>query len=409
MNDGRAADGAAASTPSQLKAARHAFLFGNFVIGCGVMVVAGTLNDIARSFDVSVPLAGQLIAIAAAAMALGAPLAAGLVAGWDRRRLLAGSLVWYAVGHLACSLTTDYATLWPVRALSVLAAAVFSPQAAAAIGYMAPPPQRGRAITYVFLGWSLASVLGLPLGAWIGEGWGWRWAFRVVALLAVVGAVWVWRAVPDGVRPAAVSRRGWHGLLARPRLMALVAVTALSAAGQFTLFSYLAPYYRQALGADAAQTSLLFAWFGAFGVVGNVLLTRVIDRAGADRAVNVLAASIAVSLLLWPLGTGFVSMAAVLVPWAFGCFALNSAQQARIALAAPALAPALMALNTSAIYLGQAIGAAGGGWMISHGGYAPLPQVGLAWMAAAIVLSVVVGRSMRRRPEPDEAPSHGAA
>ena len=93
----------------QLDAARHAFLFGNFVIGCGVMVVAGTLNDIARSFDVSVPLAGQLIAIAAAAMALGAPLAAGLVAGWDRRRLLAGSLVWYAVGHLACSLTTDYA------------------------------------------------------------------------------------------------------------------------------------------------------------------------------------------------------------------------------------------------------------------------------------------------------------
>ena len=296
-----------------------------------------------------------------------------------------------------------------MRALSVLAAAVFSPQAAAAIGYMAPAAQRGRAITYVFLGWSLASVLGLPLGAWIGEGWGWRWAFRAVALLAVVGAVWVWRAVPDGVRPAAVSRRGWSGLLARPRLMALVAVTALSAAGQFTLFSYLAPYYRQALGANAAQTSLLFAWFGAFGVVGNVLLTRVIDRAGADRAVNVLAASIAVSLLLWPLGTGFVSMAAVLVPWALGCFALNSAQQARIALAAPSLSPALMALNTSAIYLGQAVGAAGGGWMVAHGGYAPLPRVGLAWMAAAVVLSIVVGRSMRRRPEPDDAPAHGVA
>ena len=97
-------------------------------------------------------------------------------------------------------------------------------------------------------------------------------------------------------------------------------------------------------------------------------------------------------------------MAVVLVPWALGCFALNSAQQARIALAAPSLSPALMALNTSAIYLGQAVGAAGGGWMVAHGGYAPLPRVGLAWMAAAVVLSIVVGRSMRRRPEPEDAP-----
>ncbi len=408
MNDGRPDARASAATPAQVDAARHAFLFGNFVIGCGVMVVAGTLNDIARSLDVSVSLAGQLITIAAVALALGAPLAAGLVAGWDRRRLLAGSLVWYAVGHVACSLMPSYASMWPVRALSVLAAAVFSPQAAAAIGFMAPPAQRGRVITYVFLGWSLASVLGLPLGAWIGEGWGWRWAFRAVAVLAVAAAAWVWRAVPDGVRPATVSRQAWGGLLAQPLLMALVAVTALSAAGQFTMFSYLAPYYRQALGADAAQTSLLFAWFGAFGLVGNILLTRFIDRAGADRAANVLAASIALTLALWPLGTGFVSMAAVLVPWGLGCFALNSAQQARIALAAPALAPALMALNTSAIYLGQAVGAAGGGWMVAHGGYAPLPRVGLAWMAVAILLSVVVGRRMRRDPQPGETHPHGS-
>ena len=82
----------------------------------------------------------------------------------------------------------------------------------------------------------------------------------------------------------------------------------------------------------------------------------------------------------------------VSIPWALGCFSSNSAQQARLGRAAPALAPALMALNSSAIYLGQAAGASSGGWTIEHGGYAPLHWIGAAWMAAAITLSVWVGR-----------------
>ena len=393
-----AAAGVAAATAAcpgleaRLPATRHALLFGNFVIGCGVMSVGGTLNDLSRSLGVSVSLAGQLIAIAAAVMCFGAPLLAGVVAGWDRRRLLALALVWYAVGHLACSLVPGYAALWPVRGLTMLAAAVFTPQAAAAVGFMAAPERRGRAITYVFLGWSLASVLGMPLAAWIGEGFGWRWAFRGVALLSLVAAAGVWRALPDGVRPAALSWRAWRGLLGAPLPMAMVAVTALLSAGQFTLWSYFAPYWRQALGADATQIGLLFAWFGAFGLLGNVILTRTIDRTGAHRAVDTLALMIAASLALWPLATGFGGMAVVLLPWALGCFAANSAQQARLGQAAPALAPALMALNTSALYLGQALGASGGGWLVAHGGYAPLPRVGLAWVVAAIALSLWVTR-----------------
>jgi MFS transporter, DHA1 family, inner membrane transport protein len=87
-------------------------------------------------------------------MALGAPLLAGLLGGWDRRRLLTLALLWYGVGHLLCALMPGYAALLPLRALTVLAAAVFTPQAAAAINVLAPPHQRGRAITFVFLGWS---------------------------------------------------------------------------------------------------------------------------------------------------------------------------------------------------------------------------------------------------------------
>jgi predicted MFS family arabinose efflux permease len=371
---------------------RWALMFGNFVIGCGVMSAAGTLNDLARSLDVSVALAGQVIAISAATIAFGAPLLAGWISGFDRRRLLALSLLWYAAGHVLCALVPSYAALWPVRAITMLAAAVFTPQAAAAIGFMASAQERGRAITFIFLGWSVASVLGLPVSAWIGETFGWRMAYDSIAALSLIAAVWVYAVMPDGVRPASLSLHAWRGVLSNPVLMSIVMVTALFGAAQFTLFSYFTPYLRHALGATTEQITLLLAWFGAFGLIGNVVLSRVIDRVGPNVAITVTMSLIATSLLLWPLADSLVSMALLTVPWALGCFASNSTQQARLILAAPALAPALMALNTSAIYLGQAAGASSGGWLIANAGYAPLNWVGLIWIVAAIAVSLWAGR-----------------
>jgi predicted MFS family arabinose efflux permease len=384
--------------------ARWALLFGNFTIGCGVMVTAGALNDLVSSLQVSVAVGGQLIAAAAVVMAVGAPVLAAVVAGIDRRRLLTFALAWFAIGHALSALMPSYAALLPVRALSVLGAAVFTPQAAAAIGVMVPASERGRAITFVFLGWSISSVLGMPVHAYIGEAFGWRWAFGLVALLSAGGALWVWLAMPDGVRPPALSRAAWREVFTHPALMAIVAVTALSAAGQFTLFSYIAPYYRQVLQATPTHISLMFLWFGAIGVLGNVLVSRHIDRLGADRVVAGLLCCLAAGLLAWPLGTSLLAMALVITPWAFGCFSSNSAQQARLSLAAPALTPALVALNSSAMYVGQALGASSGGAILARQGFGPLHWVGLAWMAAAIVLSVWAGRRLAARPL---APAHG--
>lgn len=377
---------------NRLPGARWALLFGNFAIGCGVMVVAGSLNDLTRSLGVSVALGGQLIAIGALVMCFGAPLLAGWVSGFDRRRLLAGALAWYAVGHALCALADSHAALWPLRALTVLGAAVFTPQAAAAVGHMARPEQRGRAITFIFLGWSLSSVLGMPMSAWVGETFGWRTAFGVVSVLSAVGALAVLRTMPDGVKPAALSIAAWGQVLRHPVLMAMVVVTALQSAGQFTLLSYLAPYAKQVLGASPGELGGLFMWFGAFGLVGNVLLARHVDRVGAARAATAAIGLTAVSLALWPLATTLATAALVITPWALACFAANSAQQARLGQAAPAYAAALMALNSSAIYLGQAVGSASGGWLLGWGGFGPLSQVGLVFVLLAIGLSVWAGR-----------------
>ena len=373
-----------------------ALLFGNFVIGTGVMVVPGTLNDISNSLAVSVPEAGQLISAAALVMCLGAPLMVAVVAKWDRRRLLSLVMLWYGMLHVLSATMPTFGSLLVVRVLTVISPAIFTPQAAACIAFLVPPHQRSKAISLVFLGWSLASVVGMPLGALVGGTWGWRYAFSVVGVLSAISALWVWQAMPDGVKPPAFSLATWRETLRSGPLMLCVLVTALYSAGQFVLFSYFAPYYKAMFDITPTQLSLMFAWFGAFGFFGNFWVTRNIERLGPARTVLMAMGSIAFSLLLWPLGTSLLLTALVLIPWALGCFSANSAQQARLSGMAPALTSGSIALNTSAMYAGQAVGATSGGWLIAHGQMSNLHWAGLAGLLLAMAVSIFATRIQSR-------------
>jgi predicted MFS family arabinose efflux permease len=344
-----------------------------------------------------VATAGQLISAGALLMCVGAPLFAALVAGWDRRRLLAWSMVWFALLHLACAFAPSFGWLLALRVLALVPPAVFTPQAAACVGLLVPPAQRGRAITFIFLGWSVASVLGMPLGAWLGGTFGWRSAFGAITAMSLASAVWVWRALPDGIQPPALSMQAWRATFRSKALMAAVLVTVLYAAGQFVQFSYFAPWFKQALAATPGQLSLYFMWFGAWGLLGNVLMTRYIDRLGSERSVMIGIALMALGLACFGLGSaGFALAALVVIPWALGCFSSNSAQQARLVGIAPALAPASVALNSSAMYAGQALGAASGGWLIAQGGMDWLHWAGFIGLLAAVGVSALASRFARQ-------------
>jgi DHA1 family inner membrane transport protein len=393
-----------------LNAARWALLVGNFVIGCGVMVVGGTLNDLTHSLQISVTQGGHLIAIAAVMMGVGAPLLAALVAGMERRRLLTLTMLWYALGHALCAWAPDYDWLWPIRALTVLSAAVFTPQAAATAGFMSTPAKRGQAITFVFMGWAVASVAGMPLAAWVGERLGWRVAMGGIAAAAVLSALLVHQFLPKGIKPPALSLRSWRKVFKSPLLMGVVLVTLCQSAGQFTVQAYMAPYYKSVFEANAEQISLMFGYFGVLALGGNLLLNRVVDRVGAAPAVSTTLSLIALSLLLWPLGSTLPLLALVVIPWALSGFATNSGQQARLGGLSPRLAPALMALNTSAIYLGHALGASGGGWVLAQGstvnaGYQSLHWLGLVWLIVALSISLWAHKTQHRHEIPDVSQS----
>ena len=362
---------------------------GNFVIGTGVMLVPGTLNDISTSMQISIATAGQLITAGAIAVAVGAPLLAAVVGRMDRRFLLAASMLWYAALHMACTLATSYSSLLVLRVLALVSAAIFTPQAAAVAGMLVAPERRGRAITTVFLGWSVASVIGSPMAALIGGNYGWRVAFGVLALLALLCTLLVWRVIPSGVRPPAISGALWRQTLSSPAMLLTVAVTALSATGQFTVFAYFSPYVAQVLNGSPGDLALLLAVFGACGVLGSFAISRGIDRIGPSQAVMITLVLMALSMLLWPFGTSVLMLCWVCIPWGLGCFSCNSAQQARLVALAPVMASVSISLNTSAMYLGQGLGSALGGVMVSQGKIAQLHWAGLAGLMLAISLSLL--------------------
>ena len=376
-----------------------ALLFGNFVIGTGVMIVPGTLSVISQSLRIPVATAGQLISAGALLMCIGAPLFATVVAGWDRRKLLALSMLWYAALHALCALMPDFASLLVVRVLTMISPAIFTPQAAACVGLLVPDNQRGRAITFVFLGWSVASVVGMPVGAYLGGALGWQSAFLLVAALGLVSSFWVWNAMPKGVKPPALSRAAWALTLRSPALMTCILVTTLYAAGQFVLFAYLSPYYKAKFNISPLELSTLFMWMGALGLLGNIWMSRNVDRLGAQRMVWMGICGMILSLLIWPFGTTLLLAAAVITPWAICIFATNSAQQARLVGFAPALASASVALNTSAMYAGQAIGTALGGILISTERMDDLNWYGLVVLLLALAASLwATSLSKRHKP-----------
>ena len=384
--------------PQRLPRVLWPMMFGNVVIGMGVMVVAGLLNDIHTSMAVSITTAGQLISISAFVVCLGAPVIAASVGRWDRRQLLVGSMVWYAVFHALAALAPGFYSLLGWRVLGMLAAAAYTPQAAACIGMLVPPAQRGRAITFVFLGWSVASVLGTPLGAWIGGTFGWRWSMALLAVLSVVSAVWLAARLPRGLVPPALSTAAWRQTFSSPALMLTLSITVMSAAGQFVLFSYMAPYVVQRFDTTPTQFSLLLLAYGGCGFLGNALLSRRIDHMGAERAMGMALSSIALGMALVSQTQAFGWMVAAILPWGLGVFASNSAQQARLVGIAPTLASASVALNTSAMYLGQAMGATLGGWLILHQGLSVLPGVGSLGLVMALAMSLWASRMARKHP-----------
>lgn len=384
-------------TGQQANRALWALLAGNLLIGTGVLLPAGLLAVMMADLEMGAGRAGLIITVGGLVVGFGAPVLAGLTSQVDRRLLLAIALGLYVAGHVGAALTGDFGVLLAFRALTVVGAAIFTPQAAATVGLLVPAERRGGAIAFIFIGWSLASVLGIPLGSLAGEALGWRATYLVMAGLSALGVVLVWRVVPAGLRVQALALASWVRVLTDLRLLCVLAVTMFSMSGQFTLFTYVAPILAQVYGLGADVIGLTFLASGVAGVAGNYAASKLAGRFGIERSILLAVLCVCGGQLLIAVGWGsYAAFLAGVCLWGLGGFAANSLQQSRLVAIAPALASATVALNTSVVYLGQSLGSATGGQLIAAGPGARMALAGAGFAALAAGLSVLAHRWPRR-------------
>src|SRR5712671_5133271 len=353
--------------PTASQATLWSLLIGNFVTGIGVLMPAGLLNDLNAAFAQDAATTGELIAYGAAVLFVEAPLLAFLTNRIDRRLLLTTALMVYAIGHFASAFAPNFATLLLIRVLMIGGAAVFTPQAASAVSVLVPPERRAAAVAFIFLGWPTASAIGVPLASLMGGYVGWSAAYLIMGGACTVAAIGIFLTLPARLHVPRLSLATWRSVLTSGTITAILAVTLLFIAGQFTVYSYIAAELKSRFAAAPLLISTLFAVYGIAGVVGSVVSANVIGRLGAAKTVSVHLAIVLIGLMLWSASGSILSIAvAGLIAWGYGGGPSISGQQARLIGAAPEAASASVALNTSVLYAGQASGAYIGGVLLSH-------------------------------------------
>ncbi|RWM25134.1 MFS transporter [Mesorhizobium sp.] len=383
--------------------ALYALTAGAFGIGVTEFVIMGLLLDVSADLGVSISAAGLLISGYALGVVVGAPLLGALTGRLPRKTLLLALMVVFTVGNLACALAPGYWTLMAARVLTAFAHASFFGVGSVVATSLVAPNRKASAIALMFTGLTVANILGVPFGTWLGQAYGWRSTFLAVTLVGVVAFAVIALLVPRDEPAAADEEKSSEGALAvlgrRPVLLGLL-TTVLSWVGVFAAFTYLAPLLTRISGFSEASVSPILLVFGGGLVAGNLVGGRLADRHLVPTVIGTLVALSAVLFVMTAamhqsiaaiIAVGLLGAAAFATVAPLQMWVLEKAKGAGQGLAS--------SFNIAAFNLGNAIGAWLGGFVIDHGpGLGTVPLVAGLVPLAALAVVFLAQRLERGRP-----------
>uniref|UniRef100_A0AAU1LUB1 MFS transporter n=1 Tax=Streptomyces sp. NBC_00148 TaxID=2903626 RepID=A0AAU1LUB1_9ACTN len=374
-----------------------ALAIGAFGIGTTEFVIMGLLPDVAADFQVSIPTAGFLVTGYALGVVLGAPLMTILGTRLTRKRMLMLLMGLFIVGNVVSALAPVFGVMLAGRVIASLAHGAFFGIGSVVAADLVAPEKKAGAIAMMFTGLTVANVVGVPLGTFIGQSLGWRVTFFVVAGLGVLGLLGVAKLVPEQPKPQGVRIRHELAAFRNVQVLLAMAMTVLGFGGVFAAITYITPMMTETAGFAASSVTWLLVLFGLGMVGGNLLGGKFADRHLMPMLYVALGA-LAVVLALFTL-TAHNKIAAAVTIVLIGAlgFATVPPLQKRVldqAAGAPTLASAV---NIGAFNLGNALSAWLGGLVIAAGfGYTAPNWVGAVLAASALVLAVLSGALERR-------------
>jgi DHA1 family inner membrane transport protein len=363
----------------------YALTAGAFGIGTTEFIIMGLLLQVAADMQVSVSTAGLLISGYALGVFVGAPLLTLGTRRMPRKAVLLALMAIFTLGNAACALAPGYGWLMAARVLTSLAHGTFFGVGSVVATGLVAPNKRASAISTMFIGLTIATLLGVPFGAWLGLLFGWRAAFWAVAMIGVIAFAIVAVFVPGHVgrddQPA--SLRDEMAVLARPQVLLGLAITVFGFGGLFTVFTYIQPILTRISGFSPGAVSPILLVLGAGLAIGNVMGGRFADRGLTRALIGTLAGLAIVLVALAPALSMKVPTVLLMGLLGVAAFATVAPLQLRVLEhAGSAGANLASSLNIAAFNLGNALGAWAGGITIDAGlGLAALPLV-----AAAITL-----------------------
>lgn len=373
-----------ARSPSRpgIPIALYALTVGAFGIGTTEFVIMGLLLQVAADLDVTVAAAGLLISGYALGVFVGAPLLTTATGRLPRKAVLLALMAIFTLGNLACALAPNYELLMVARVITSMAHGTFFGVGSVVATNLVPPDRKASAISIMFTGLTVATLLGVPAGAWLGLQFGWRAAFWAVTVIGVVAMLIIATLVPsDKGAHAPLAWRDEVKVLARPQVLLGLLMTVFGFAGVFAVFTYIQPLLTQVTGFSDAAVSPILLIFGVGMILGNLIGGRLADRRLVPSLLGTLAVLAVVLIAMsFALPSPVATIAATALLGA-AAFATVAPLQLRVLQQADGAGQNLASsLNIAAFNLGNALGAWAGGITIERG-----PGLtALTWVAAAL-------------------------
>ncbi|WP_406276942.1 MFS transporter [Streptomyces sp. NBC_00191] len=374
-----------------------ALAIGAFGIGTTEFVIMGLLPEVAADFGVSIPTAGFLVTGYALGVVLGAPLMTVLGTKVSRKRMLMLLMGLFIAGNVLSAVAPVFGVMLAGRVVASLAHGAFFGIGSVVAADLVAPQKKAGAIAMMFTGLTIANVVGVPLGTYVGQSAGWRVTFLMVAALGVLGLLGVAKLVPEQPRPEGVRLRDELAAFRNVQVLLAMAMTVLGFGGVFAAITYITPMMTEVAGFADSSVTWLLVLFGLGMVGGNLIGGRFADRALMPLLyVSLGALSLVLALFTLSAHNTVTAAITIVLIGALG-FATVPPLQKRVldqAAGAPTLASAV---NIGAFNLGNALAAWLGGMVIAAGfGYTAPNWVGAVLAASALALAVL-SRLLERR------------
>lgn len=360
-----------------------ALAIGAFGIGVTEFSPMGMLPVIAGDLGVSIPTAGMLISAYAFGVLIGAPVMTLLFANMPRRRLLVLSMAIFTLGNLISAMADSYSALMIGRIITSFNHGVFFGVGAVVATNIVPSNKRAGAVAAMFSGLTIATIGGVPLASFVGTTFGWRNAFFGMAALGVVTMLALRLSLPPLVNQKRANIRHELAVLSKGPVLAALLLTVVGASSMFTVFTYIVPMLQQETHASTTFVTAMLVLYGAGLAVGNILGGRYADRSLYGTLIVSLIAVIVLLLIFAVAMSSALVVAPLIFLWGIASFAVVPPLQSLVVQEARDAPNLASAMNIGAFNLGNALGAALGGGVISAG--LGLPAVALAGAGTAVL------------------------